>query len=60
MPTINALFESRVPARFMTFVNFATHEINCKVVYFGPGLGRARPRNVQAHFDLTEEAPRGR
>ncbi len=23
----------------MTFINYAAKEINCKIVYYGPGLG---------------------
>ena len=23
----------------MTFINYASKEINCKIVYYGPGLG---------------------
>ena len=24
----------------LSFINFAAREINCKIVYYGPGLGR--------------------
>jgi hypothetical protein len=37
----------------VSFVNFAAREINCKVVYYGPGLG-GKTTNLRWIFDQTE------
>ena len=37
----------------MSFVNFAAREINCKIVYYGPGLG-GKTTNLRWIFDQTE------
>ena len=34
----------------MSFINFAAREINCKLVYYGPGLG-GKTTNLQVVFD---------
>jgi signal recognition particle receptor subunit beta len=36
----------------VSFINFAAREINCKIVYYGPGLG-GKTTNLQWIFDLT-------
>ena len=36
----------------MSFINFAAREINCKVVYYGAGLG-GKTTNLQYIFDQT-------
>ncbi len=36
----------------MSFINFAAKEINCKIVYYGPGLG-GKTTNLQWIFDQT-------
>ena len=36
----------------MSFINFAAREINCKIVYYGPGLG-GKTTNLQWIFDQT-------
>ena len=36
----------------MSFINFAAREINCKIVYYGPGLG-GKTTNIQWVFDQT-------
>ena len=36
----------------MSFINFATREINCKIVYYGAGLG-GKTTNLQWIFDQT-------
>lgn len=38
----------------MTFINYASKEINCKIVYYGPGLG-GKTTNLQ--FIYTKTAP---
>jgi hypothetical protein len=37
----------------VSFVNFAAREINCKIVYYGPGLG-GKTTNLRWIFDQTE------
>ena len=36
----------------MSFINFAAKEINCKLVYYGPGLG-GKTANLQWIYDNT-------
>ena len=36
----------------MSFINFVAREINCKIVYYGPGLG-GKTSNLQWIFDQT-------
>ncbi len=36
----------------MSFINFASREINCKIVYYGPGLG-GKTTNLQYIFEQT-------
>ncbi len=36
----------------MSFINFAAREINCKIVYYGPGLG-GKTTNLQWIFEQT-------
>jgi signal recognition particle receptor subunit beta len=43
----------------MPFINQALREINCKIVYYGPGLG-GKTTNVQYLYDRTREASKGR
>ncbi|HEV8119324.1 MAG TPA: GTPase domain-containing protein [Thermoanaerobaculia bacterium] len=43
----------------MTFINYAAREINCKIVYYGPGLG-GKTSNLQSVYDRTPPAARGR
>lgn len=38
----------------MSFINFAAREINCKVVYYGAGLG-GKTTNLQFIFDKTTD-----
>jgi mutual gliding-motility protein MglA len=42
----------------MTFINYAAREINCKIVYYGPGLG-GKTTNLQHIYDRTRPASRG-
>ena len=37
----------------MSFVNFASREINCKIVYYGPGLG-GKTTNLQVDLRADE------
>ncbi len=43
----------------MSFINFAAREINCKIVYYGPGLG-GKTTNLQFIYDKTNERQRGK
>ena len=43
----------------MSFINYPAREINCKIVYYGPGLG-GKTANVQYIFDRTAEGSKGR
>jgi signal recognition particle receptor subunit beta len=36
----------------VSFINFASREINCKIVYYGPGLG-GKTTNLQYIFEQT-------
>ncbi len=36
----------------MSFVNYHTKEINCKIVYYGPGLG-GKTTNIQHVYKKT-------
>jgi signal recognition particle receptor subunit beta len=43
----------------MTFINYAAREINCKIVYYGPGLG-GKTTNLQYVYDRTNPASKGK
>lgn len=43
----------------MSFINFAAREINCKVVYYGPGLG-GKTTNLQIVYDKTADKSKGK
>ncbi|MGI9104550.1 MAG: GTP-binding protein [Terriglobales bacterium] len=43
----------------MSFINFAAREINCKIVYYGAGLG-GKTTNLQHIFDKTSEKQKGK
>jgi mutual gliding-motility protein MglA len=43
----------------LSFINFAAREINCKIVYYGPGLG-GKTTNLQFIYDKTNERQRGK
>ena len=43
----------------MSFVNYNKKEINCKIVYYGPGLG-GKPTNKQYIFQKTAGDRRGK
>jgi len=40
--------------RILSFINFAAREINCKIVYYGAGLG-GKTTNLQFIFDKTAD-----
>jgi len=43
----------------MTFINYASREINCKIVYYGPGLC-GKTTNLQYIFDSTSPQAKGK
>jgi len=43
----------------MTFINYAAREINCKIVYYGPGLG-GKTTNIQFIFDRMNQGQKGK
>jgi len=43
----------------VSFINYATQEINCKIIYFGPGLS-GKTTNVQYIYEHTQQESRGK
>lgn len=43
----------------MTFINYASREINCKIVYYGPGLC-GKTTNLQYIYDSTAPQAKGK
>ena len=43
----------------MSFINFAAREINCKLVYYGPGLG-GKTANLQWIYDNANPGQKGK
>ena len=43
----------------MTFINYVAREINCKIVYYGPGLG-GKTTNLQYVYQITSAANKGK
>ncbi|MFZ4712963.1 MAG: GTP-binding protein [Bacteriovoracaceae bacterium] len=43
----------------MSFVNYHTKEINCKIVYYGPGLG-GKTTNIQHVYQKTSGTVKGK
>ncbi len=43
----------------MSFINYSTKEINCKIIYFGPGLS-GKTTNVQYIYEQTEQSQKGK
>ncbi len=43
----------------MTFINYAAREINCKIVYYGPGLG-GKTTNLQYIYHKTAPERKGK
>jgi signal recognition particle receptor subunit beta len=43
----------------VSFINYATKEINCKIIYFGPGLS-GKTTNVQFIYEHTQQDNRGK
>ncbi len=43
----------------MTFINYVAREINCKIVYYGPGLG-GKTTNLKYVYDITNPENKGK
>jgi signal recognition particle receptor subunit beta len=43
----------------LTFINYVAREINCKIVYYGPGLG-GKTTNLQHLYDITSAENKGK
>jgi signal recognition particle receptor subunit beta len=43
----------------MSFINYASREINCKIVYYGPGLC-GKTTNLQHIFEKTDPGAKGK
>ena len=43
----------------MTFIDYASREINCKIVYYGPGLC-GKTTNLQYIYDSTAPQAKGK
>jgi signal recognition particle receptor subunit beta len=43
----------------MTFINYAAREINCKIVYYGPGLG-GKTTNIEWIHERTRKDSKGK
>ena len=43
----------------MSFINYASKEINCKIIYFGAGLS-GKTTNVQYIYEQTQEGQKGK
>ena len=43
----------------MTFINYVAREINCKIVYYGPGLG-GKTTNLQYIYEITSPENKGK
>lgn len=43
----------------MTFINYVAREINCKIVYYGPGLG-GKTTNLKHIYDITSPENKGK
>ncbi len=43
----------------MTFINYVARELNCKIVYYGPGLG-GKTTNLQHVYSITAAENKGK
>lgn len=48
-----------VARKVLSFINFAAREINCKIVYYGAGLG-GKTTNLQFIYQKTAEPQKGK
>jgi GTPase SAR1 family protein len=45
---------ARISRKALSFINFAAREINCKIVYYGAGLG-GKTTNLQVIYQKTAD-----
>ena len=50
---------SALLGKVLSFINFAAREINCKIVYYGAGLG-GKTTNLQHIYQKTAEQQKGK
>ncbi|OFZ18793.1 MAG: gliding-motility protein MglA [Bdellovibrionales bacterium GWB1_55_8] len=43
----------------MSFINYANKEVNCKIIYYGAGLG-GKTTNIQYIFEHTQDTRKGK
>lgn len=43
----------------MSFINYATKEINCKIIYVGPGMS-GKTTNIQYIYEQTQQEQKGK
>ena len=53
------VFGPRFLRKALSFINFAAREINCKIVYYGAGLG-GKTTNLQVIYQKTAEQQKGK
>jgi len=53
------LIINRLKESALTFINYVAREINCKIVYYGPGLG-GKTTNLQYIYQITSPENRGK
>ena len=58
-PTKTSTTCSRTDARTMSFINYSSREINCKIVYYGPGLC-GKTTNLQYIYNKTNPDAKGK
>src|SRR5881409_2377483 len=56
---IDNLFTEQARRRRMSFINYSSREINCKIVYYGPGLC-GKTTNLQYIYDKTNPNAKGK
>jgi mutual gliding-motility protein MglA len=49
----------RIRGKPLSFINFAAREINCKIVYYGAGLG-GKTTNLQVIYQKTADQQKGK
>ena len=59
MPTPGQWRVRRILRKVLSFINFAAREINCKIVYYGAGLG-GKTTNLQIIYQKTAEQQKGK
>ncbi len=50
---------ARILRKVLSFINFAAREINCKIVYYGAGLG-GKTTNLQVIYQKTADQQKGK